>query len=70
MYDVIYIDAQGSETCLAEHLSDRRDATVIARDAAAVRKAGRLVLPRSSNPTQCVCVGPRPDGGGDYPVAA
>ncbi len=59
MYDVIYIDAQGSETCLAHHLADRGDAAVIAREAAAERKAGRMVLPGSKKPTHCVCVVPR-----------
>ncbi len=67
MYDVIYIDEQGVETCLAAHLSDRSDATVIAREAAAERKAGRMVLPGSSKPVHCVCVVPRPD---DYADAA
>ena len=62
MYDVIYIDEQGAETCLAAHLHDRCDATVIAREAAAERRAGRMVLPGSSRPTHCVCVVPRPDG--------
>ncbi len=62
MYDVIYIDEQGTETCLAAHLADRCDATVIAREAAAERRAGRMVLPGSNRPTHCVCVVPRPDG--------
>ncbi len=61
MYDVIYIDPQGSETCLAHHLADRGDAAVIAREAAAERKAGRMVLPGSKKPTHCVCVVPRPE---------
>ena len=64
MYDVIYIDEQGTETCLAAHLADRCDATVIAREAAAERKAGRMVLSGSSKPTHCVCVVRCPDDGG------
>ncbi len=63
MYDVIYIDEQGTETCLAAHLADRCDATVIAREAAAERKAGRMVLSGSSKPTHCVCVVRCPDDG-------
>ena len=62
MYDVIYIDEQGTETCLAKHLADRRDAAIIAREAATERKAGRMVLPGSSKPVHCVCVVPCPDG--------
>jgi len=65
MYDVIYIDEQGIETRLADHLSNRGDATVIAREAAAERKAGRMVLPGSNKPTHCVCVVPCPEGGED-----
>ncbi len=61
MYDVIYIDEQGVETRLADHLNDRRDAAVIAREAAAERKAGRMVLPGSNKPVHCVCVVPHPD---------
>jgi hypothetical protein len=37
MYDVIYIDPQGSETCLAHHLADRGDAA-----AEAAREASEL----------------------------
>ncbi len=61
MYDVIYIDEQGTETCLAADLADRRDATVIAREAASERKAGRMELPGSNKPVHCVCVVPHPD---------
>ena len=62
MYDVIYIDEHGVETPVANHLADRGDAAVIAREAAAQRKAGRMVLPGSNKPVHCVCVVPRPDG--------
>jgi hypothetical protein len=60
MYDVIYIDAQGAETPLAEHLDDRGDATELAREAAAERNAGRMVLPGSAKLPNCVCVIPTP----------
>jgi hypothetical protein len=58
MYDVIYIDPQGSETPLAQHLDDRLDATAVARQAAAERGAGRMVLPGSVKMPNCVCVVP------------
>jgi hypothetical protein len=58
MYDVIYIDPQGSETPLAQHLDDRLDATAVARRAAAERGAGRMVLPGSVKMPNCVCVVP------------
>jgi hypothetical protein len=58
MYDVIYIDPQGSETSLARHVSDRLDATTVARQAAAERGAGRMVLPGSVKLPNCVCVVP------------
>jgi hypothetical protein len=58
MYDVIYIDSQGSETSLAQHLDDRVDATAVARRAAAERGAGRMVLPGSVKLPNCVCVVP------------
>ena len=45
MYDVIYIDAHGSETPVAQHVDDRKEATDVARQAAAERGAGRMVLP-------------------------
>ena len=60
MYDVIYIDAQGSETSLAQAVEDRKDATDVARQAAAERGAGRMVLPGSGKPLNCVCVVPQP----------
>ena len=58
MYDVIYIDAQGSVTPLAQHLDDRGDACTFAREAAAERGAGRAMLPGSTNLRDCVCVVP------------
>jgi hypothetical protein len=58
MYDVIYIDAHGTETPLAQHMSDRCDATQFAREAAAERKAGRMMLPGSAKLPNCVCVVP------------
>ena len=45
MYDVIYIDAHGDETPVAQQLDDRKDAAEVARQAAAERGAGRMVLP-------------------------
>jgi hypothetical protein len=59
MYDVIYIDAHGSETPLAEALEHRCDAADIARAAAVERGAGRLVLPGSRKLVNCVCVVPQ-----------
>ena len=61
MYDVIYIDSQGSETPLAQHLDDRRDAATVARQAAAERGAGRMMLPGSTKLPNCVCVVPVAD---------
>ena len=58
MYDVIYIDPQGCETPLARHLDDRRHAATMAREAAAERGAGRMVLPGSVKLPNCVCVVP------------
>jgi hypothetical protein len=58
MYDVIYIDAQGSETPVAQHFDDRGDAVQVARTAAAERGAGRMVLPGKVKPPNCVCVVP------------
>ena len=58
MYDVIYIDAQGSETPVAQHFDDRKDAAQVARTAAAERGAGRMVLPGSVKLPNCVCVIP------------
>jgi hypothetical protein len=58
MYDVIYIDPQGGETSLAQHLDDRLDAAAVAREAAAERGAGRMMLPGSVKLPNCVCVVP------------
>jgi hypothetical protein len=58
MYDVIYIDAHGCETAVAEHLHDRVDAASVAREAAAERGAGRMMLPGSVKLPNCVCVVP------------
>jgi hypothetical protein len=58
MYDVIYIDPQGGETSLAQHLPDRVDAASMAREAAAERGAGRMMLPGSVKLPNCVCVVP------------
>jgi hypothetical protein len=58
MYDVIYIDAQGLETPVAQHFDDRKDAAQVARTAAAERGAGRMVLPGSVKQPNCVCVIP------------
>jgi hypothetical protein len=58
MYDVIYIDAHGSETPVAQHFDDRKDAAQVARTEAAERGAGRMVLPGSMKPANCVCVVP------------
>jgi hypothetical protein len=60
MYDVVYIDAQGDETPVAQQLDDRKDAADVARQAAADRGAGRMVLPGSSRVRNCVCVIPVP----------
>ncbi len=60
VYDVIYIDAQGSETQLAEALEERSDAAELARRVAAERGAGRMVLPGSDKLPNCVCVIPQP----------
>jgi hypothetical protein len=58
MYDVIYIDAHGSETSVAQHVDNRKEATDVARQAAAERGAGRMVLPGSTKLPNCVCVVP------------
>ncbi len=60
MYDVIYIDAEGAETEVALAMTDRGDATALARRVAAERGAGRLVLPGSVKLANCVCVVPHP----------
>jgi hypothetical protein len=57
MYDVIYVDAHGSETPVAQHV-DREEANDVARQAAAERGAGRMVLPGSAKLPNCVCVVP------------
>jgi hypothetical protein len=58
MYDVIYIDSDGDETPLAQHLANRSDATNVAKHEAAERGVGRMVLPGSSKLPNCVCVVP------------
>jgi hypothetical protein len=58
MYNVIYIDQQGTETPLAQDLDDRGDACAFAREAAAQRGAGRAMLPGSTHLRDCVCVVP------------
>jgi hypothetical protein len=58
MYDVIYIDAQGGETPVAQDLVDRGAAADIARRTASERNAGRMVLPGSTKLPNCVCVVP------------
>ena len=60
MYDVIYIDADGAETPLAQALGDRDGACEFARQAAAERGAGRAMLPGSTNLRDCVCIVPSP----------
>jgi hypothetical protein len=60
MYDVIYIDAHGSETPVAQHVDDRDEARDVARQAAAERGAGRMMLPGSTKLPNCVCVVPVP----------
>ena len=63
MYDVIYIDAHGSETPVVRHVDDRKEATDVARQVAAERGVGRMVLPGSTKLPNCVCVVPvRTDG--------
>ena len=61
MYNVIYIDAQGMETPLAQDVGDRSEACQLARAAAAERGSGRAMLPGSTNLRDCVCVVPAPD---------
>jgi hypothetical protein len=56
MYDVIYIDADGTECPVAQRFADRTDAAEVARRVAAERGAGRMVLAGSTHPTNCVCV--------------
>ena len=66
MYNVIYIDAQGTETPLAQDLGDRGEACTLAREAAAERGSGRAITPGSTNLRDCVCVVPTPP----FPTAA
>jgi hypothetical protein len=61
VYNVIFIDAKGTETQLAERLADRDAAAQIARRTAAERGAGRMVLPGSAKLPNCVCVVPVED---------
>ncbi|MBA2517688.1 MAG: hypothetical protein H0V22_10320 [Solirubrobacterales bacterium] len=65
MYDVVYIDAVGSETQLANSIEDRRYAAELACRMASERGAGRVVLPGSGRLLNCVCVVPRPVVVGD-----
>jgi hypothetical protein len=60
MYDVIYIDAHGTETPLARDLADRDGACELARREATERGAGRAMLPGSTNLRNCVCIVPAP----------
>ena len=57
MYDVIYIDAHGSETSLAQHVDDKQEATDVARQAAAERGAGRMVRRGADSPACCARCG-------------
>jgi len=61
MYDVIFIDGQGAETSVAQHLDDRGDAAEVAKQAAAERGVGRMMLPGSHKLPNCVCVVPVPE---------
>ena len=47
MYDVIYIDAHGDETRVAEELLERGAAAELAKREAVERGAGRMMLPGS-----------------------
>jgi hypothetical protein len=60
MYNVIYIDAQGTETPIAQAVGDRSEACALARQAATERGSGRAVSPGSTNLRDCVCVVPTP----------
>ena len=62
MYDVIYIDSHGDETPVAQQMENRDDAAAVAKQAAAERGVGRMVLPGSVKPSNCVCVVPVPLG--------
>ena len=68
MYDVIFIDAQGAETSVAEHVDDRGDAADVARRAAAERGAGRMMLPGSQKLRNCVCVVPVAEAAWPHPL--
>lgn len=61
MYDVIYVDPQGSETPVALHLVDKQDAASIARKASAERGCGRMILPGSAKVPDTVYVVPTDD---------
>jgi hypothetical protein len=61
VYNVIFIDAKGTETQLASRLTDRDAAAQLARRSAAERGAGRMVLPGSAKLPNCVCVVPVED---------
>jgi hypothetical protein len=61
MYDVIFIDSHGDETPVAQHMNDRTDAAEVAKQAAAERGVGRMVLPGSAKLPNCVCVVPIPE---------
>ena len=61
MYDVVFIDAHGGEVRVAEHLADCAVAKDIARQAAAERGVGRMMLTGSQKPANCVCVVTTPD---------
>jgi hypothetical protein len=58
MYNIIYIDAQGAETPIAQDVGDRGEACALARQAAAERGSGRAMSPGSTNLRDCVCVVP------------
>ena len=60
MYDVIYIDAHGDETPVAQQLDDRRTPRTSREQAAAERGVGRMMLPGSRRLPNCVCVIPVP----------
>jgi hypothetical protein len=60
MYNVIYIDAQGTETPLAQDVGDRGEACMLACEAAAERGSGRAIMPGSTHLRDCVCVVPTP----------
>jgi len=61
VYDVIYIDAEGGETPVAQRICDRKDAADMARRAATERGVGRMMLPGSAKLPNCICVVPVKD---------